>query len=442
MSKKRSWWLILIAAVILILSVLTAVFWDTVVLYAAPKTVLRTALTQTVEVLENRFREDPVWILLRAAEPEGNYTADVKLETNYDVLGTTSFDMKISTDLSANQIAAVGTVKTANTQLPLSVYLDPNFMSVSSDELLGGNCYGITYDTFGADIRSIPLLTFLVPEETIQGWETSVSDVKEAMLFDYAVPQLPQISEEDMQKVMLAILALPCKAAQEELHMRGTPYQCRKLTYSAGGETVAGILGQVWNGAEGENASVSVSFWLWEKTLIRTDISAAAGDHSVSMSLELGTDPAVDPLFLQIIQSRNGAEEKTAITVNTQWVEAWYLQSWNIQTEQDVNSVSYHWNPAEGSMKLFLDEQEEEIALTLTEAETGITVATEDFAQLLDALSRDGTGTPGEDISCEATIFKGSEVVTPAYKNLDQWTLKDFMVLLNGLGSLLKLEIS
>ena len=93
-------------------------------------------------------------------------------------------------------------------------------------------------------------------------------------------------------------------------------------------------------------------------------------------------------------------------------------------------------------MKLFLDGQEEEIALTLTEAETGIAVATEDFAQLLDALSRDGTGTPGEDISCEATIYKGSEVVTPEYKNLDQWTLKDFMVLLNGLGSLLKLEIS
>ena len=441
LGKNRSWLLIPVSAVIVFLTIITVTFWDTVVLYVAPKAVLNTALIHAVEALENRFREDPIWILLGAAEPKGKYTADVKLDTTYDILGETSFDMTVSTDLSANQIMAVGTVKAANTQIPLLVYLDRNFMSVASDAFLEGNCYGITYDTFGTDIRSIPLLSFLIPEGTIRGWETSVSNVQRAMQFDYVFPQLPEVSQEDMKKAMLGILALPCKAEQEELLIQGNVYQCRKLTYSAGGEAVAGLLGQAWGNREREDASVSVSFWLWEKTLIRADINAAAGDDRLMISLELGTDPTVCPLSLQIMRFENGVQEKTVITVQTQWVEKWYLQSWSIQTGAEEHAISYHWDPTEGFMKLFLDGQEDAIELMLKETETGIYVATDDLTQLLNALSEENDQGAKADIFCEAAIVKDSEVITPEYKNLDQWTLKDFLELLNGLGSLLHLEI-
>ena len=441
LGKKRGWWLIIVSAVILVVAILTVVFWDAVVLYVAPKVVLKTALTQTVESLKNRFREDPIWILLDAAEPEGQYTADVKLDTTYDVLGATSFDMTVSTDLSANQIEAVGTVKTANAVLPLTVYLDSQFMSVASDDLLGGNRYGITYETFGSDIRSIPLLSFLIPEATLQEWETSVSDVQKAMQFDYAVPQIPEVSPEDMQKLMLGILALPCKAEQEELLMQGNPYECRKLTYSADGEAVTGILGQVWNGAEEGNGSVAVSFWLWEKTLIKVDVDAASGDNRLAIALELGTDPAVSPLSLEITQLKNGVQEKTAVMVQTQWIDNWYLQSWNIRTGEEGRAISYHWNSADNRLKLFLDGQDEAIEMKLAETETGIYLETKDLAQLLSGLSKEKGKDSETDIFCAATISKGAEMTTPEYKNLDQWSLKDLMVLLNGLGSLLHLEI-
>ena len=74
LGKNRSWLLIPVSAVIVFLTIITVTFWDTVVLYVAPKAVLNTALIHAVEALENRFREDPIWILLGAAEPKGKYT--------------------------------------------------------------------------------------------------------------------------------------------------------------------------------------------------------------------------------------------------------------------------------------------------------------------------------------------------------------------------------
>lgn len=438
MSKKQKWWLFLIP-VLLAIMVLTGIFWDEILIRAAPQTVLMSALKETFSALEERFEDEPMLLLAKNVDPEGRYTADLTMDTSYQLLGQTSYDMTVQIDLPSQQVLAEGVIGNAGKDLALSLYLDQNFLAVSSQELLQGNYYGITYDTFAEDIRSIPMLRFLIPEATLQEWTDSIQGVQERMNQEYAIPEFPEISESDLQKAILGVLAFPCKVTQENVPINGAELACHKLTYSASGATVCEILGTIMDTQGASEGTVSASFYLYEKKLVRVGFDGVAGEKQVAYSLLLGTDALADPLTLQIVQTGNGNREETTVNVETQRREQVLYQKWSIcQTEKQTN-LSYHWNPETGDMELLLDSMQEPITLNLAETEMGFRIVTEDFAELLNAL--DTEKKDREAISCTMTLQKGTSIEAPAYKNLDQWSLEDLLTLLDGIGSLLGLGL-
>lgn len=438
MGKKQKWWLVLIP-VLLVIAVFTGIFWDEIVIRAAPQTVLMSALKETFRTLEDRFEGEPMLLLAKNIDSEGRYTADLEMDTSCLLLGDTTYDMSVQIDLPSRQILAEGVIGNAGKELALSLYLDQNFLAVSSQELLQGNYYGITYETFSEDIRSIPMLSFLIPEATLQEWTDSIQGVQEQMNREYTIPELPEISESDLQKAILGVLAFPCKVTQENVTMNGADLACHKLTYSASGATVFEILGTIMDTQETSEGTVSASFYLCEKKLVRVDFDGAAGKNQVTYSLLLGTDALTDPLTLQTVQTENGNREETTVNVETQRRAQVLCQKWSIcQTEKQTN-LSYRWNPETGDMELLLDSMQEPVTLNLTETETGFRIVTEDFAELLNAL--DSEKKDREAISCTMTLQKGASIEAPAYKNLDQWSLEDLLTLLGGIGSLLGLGL-
>ena len=94
-----------------------------------------------------------------------------------------------------------------------------------------------------------------------------------------------------------------------------------------------------------------------------------------------------------------------------------------------TQSISCDWQPKTGDMVLTLPGKSP-ISLNLSQAQDGFQIQTKDFAALIGINSQKG-------FDSTMTVRKGSAITMPKYKNLDEWSLDDLLVLLGSIGGLL-----
>lgn len=424
--KGRGWILLL---VVLALALTAGLSWSSLGLYIAPQKVLRTALGKAFDGLERRWQGSPTRILAKGYAENGRNTAQVLLDTADARLGQIRYDLLVNTDLTERQIAAQGTVSTGGNTLHLAVYLNRNFAALTSQDLLQGGYYGIAYDTFGTDLRSIPLISLLLPDKTIAQWENRVGQLQKLMNGSYSYPKVPQITRKEIELSSLPLLALKGVVSREDAFINGESLNCHKLTYSVSGSPAAQILDTLLDTDDLDKSHLTVSFYLAENVLVKAELTGTAGKDHVSYLLTLGRNPAVDNLTLGTAKTENGRASRFSASVSTKWEGERLLET--ICVNETV--FSYEWNGRTGDMTLTLPGREK-AALHLSETETGFRIITTDLNKLL--------GWDGEKVSaCTMTIAKGTEITVPGYKNLDQWSLEDLLVLLSGVGSLFGLQI-
>ena len=180
-------------------------FWDDLMVRFVPKVVLGTALQESFTQLQERFENDPVLLLLNTLDPEGKQTADIKLVTEKQYLGRIQYDMVLQ--MQPHILSGQGAIRGSQLELNLDVYADTDFMAVSSEELVSGQYYGITYDTFLQDVEKIPLLTWLTGRNVLQNWNAIILRIQTAMENGYPVVQLPVLATSDLQKVFLYVIS-------------------------------------------------------------------------------------------------------------------------------------------------------------------------------------------------------------------------------------------
>lgn len=428
MQVKKKWWWILIPVLLLIVTA-CVLFRDTIVMYIAPKTVLTAALTDTVSKLDQRSQGSPLRIFLKGYDENGQNTASMELLTSNDLLGEIAYDMTVQADWSVHKLTADGTVTTGSTKLGLSAYLDKDFAAVTSTDLLQGGFYGITYNTFGSDIRRFRLLSLLTPDATLREWENSVFKIQAFMSKDRTLPQLPELTRRDVTGILIGVLALKSHVAIADVQVNGETLRCYQVTYAAEGEQVGEVLGYLLDAGNLSEGKVTASFYLYDKTLVKAELTGTAGEDSVQYILTLGKDAALENLTLVTAKQERGESSRHAYTVQTVREGERYAETIVI----DGLTIRYNWNPSSGDMLLTLPEKEA-ISLTLTETENGFQIKTRDFAELV--------GLEGKNpYDCTMTVTKGAAITTPTYKNLDQWSWEDLLVLLKGVGSLFGINI-
>lgn len=425
------------------LGIAAFVFRDAVLIRVAPKAVLTSALNDLFSQLEQRFQNDPLLIVAGSLDPEGKYTIDIELETEKELLGPVAYDMKVRTDGTTHQLFADGTASTSSKAVDFSLYLDTNFMAVSSEDLVKGQYYGITYDTFAADIRKIPLLNILISDSLLQKWEASVQEIQANMRRTYALPSIPETSSGDVRKALLGIAALPCKTQTCDIPLDDTTVTGYQLDFSVSGQQMEQLLLLIDDSPETGNGTAVVSFYLFEQSVVQIVLRYEAAESVLQYSLDLGLHPMDNLLTLQGTQSKDGQDDIWILAVETQQGENRYTETWNIRKGSSTPvSVAYDWNPLSGDLTLKTSMSAEPCSLNMTETENGFRLATDNLSCLMRALSLDGQSAQKDDkVSCDMAVRKGSEIVTPAYKNLDQWSMEDFLVLLNGVGSLLGIRV-
>lgn len=425
--------LVLLAGVVLI-----GVFWNTILLAIAPKVVLSSALSDALSQLQTRFQKSPWVLVAQSYDVGGNYSVDAEFSQMEQSLGEVRYDLEIQTDGSENCIMAEGTITALEQELRLSGFANQDFMAIASDELTNKDYYGITYDTFSADVRKIPFLGMLITEQTLLEWNKEVQKVKSQMSKMELLPKIPDISGEDVSKLLLGVAAMPCQRERRALDSGMT---CQVFTYTIPEAQGNRIISTVIDTPEMEKCEITVSLYLWESTVVQISAKIKTNDETMQGSLYLGTDPLRNPLCFQYGTSTggNGRIEVSTEQEENQFAETWVIQN-HVDGQSHDRSITYRWDFSTGDMELS-DGQGRNIVGNLRKTEQGFAVKTEDFGAAYTLLTEKAW--EGKRIlSCSANVRKGSSVITPGYRNIDQWSMEDLLTLVQGVGALFGLRIS
>lgn len=434
MKMSKRFWLIPIALLIVICC-LVFTFWDTLEIYLRPKTVLTRALTEAYSHLQARIEQNPLPIALRYLDPEGKQTAELHLQTVDPILGDIRYDMQLQTKPQA--ILAKGTVGYSSEKLALSAYLDHNFIAVSSDDLLQGKYYGITYSTFLQDIRKIPLLSWMIGENLLQKWNNSVLEIQKKVGNEPRIPEIPEIpeiSETDLQLLKLALAALPVKTERSVLTSEGEEIPCYRISGSVSGTYVTEAL-QQWIPLNAEEIStVSAAFYIHNNMVRLTEITVTAGDKRIELQAETGENPSEDPVYLKLIQVINDQTEEFSLKASRILDPDIFSERWIVTDKEEKYDIAYRWNPETGDLKLIFDGNRE-YSLNMTESENGLCIQSEHLSALYREVTR---GPESQKVyTGTAVIRRGSDFEAPEFRNLDQWSMEDFLILLEGLGTMI-----
>ncbi|MDO5399854.1 MAG: hypothetical protein Q4F17_02595 [Eubacteriales bacterium] len=399
-----------LGAVLVILGASVYFYWDALVMYAAPQVPLKAALGTVFDALEQRYQDSPVPVLFRGYQADGLNSVQVELSQDGAVKGR----LEAQVDLEGNRLSFRGTLPEAQRLGSVSMYLDRERVALTSDTLLQGGYYGITYDTFRQDLGEIPLVSLLAPEALISQWEDSLKDIQQKMDWSVELPQLPEISMDDLKTATLALWALRGRTSVQNLRVDGQQRPCWKVAYALDGEPARLLWEKALNTPMPQDGQIRFAFYLWENALVRLELEAG---ETLACALDLGPDAREDDLNL---------------TVRTDGL----TRSLGLQTRQgrdtlllDGTAYSWDWNRTAGDLTLLLPGKEP-LPMTLTAAPEG-------FCLQSDYLWRRLRENPVQDYTCTLTVTKGTQFRTPEYKNLNAWSLDDLLTFLNGAWTLL-----
>ena len=447
---KRKWWLLGGCAVLL--SLLVSLCFFGVRLRIAPRLVLSRALNATFEQLEERFDDSPVHLIEEAMDREGRQSASLQLQTEQDLLGIIRYDMHLHTQLRPNRIQAEGSVIAGGKALDLALYLDDTFAAVSSKSLVEGSYYGITYDTFSENIRSLQLLNALIGEKTISGWEDSVSALDEAMSRDLTMPEW---ETEDVVSALYGILALEPRVSRidapaggavktDAVMFRATGQEIAKLVEPHRAEVAPELLRVIDEWKADASACVEAVFLLQKGKLMQIQLDLVSSASTVRMTACPGNTPATEPMTLEIVTQTGEDRSRLSLKVETVSYEAAYQERLDItQTRnglQHALSLDYSYDLSTGEMDLTIlrDGNKAQLRLNLEGGEDSLTIRSQDVSPLLNLFLKMPMESPA---ICTLTVSPGREVAVPEYRDLKQWSMEDLFALLTGFGGLLGLEI-
>lgn len=437
---KKKLWIAIPAVTIVACALGCALFWDTLSMYLIPKTKLSKALTNTVQMVTERFAESPVAVLGKGIDSAGRSTAIMKADTTHDVLGNVTYQMTLMNRLSPRQVLAEGNI-TAGDQfaLELSLYLDSEYAAVSSKELLGSQYYGIRYRTFAEDIRSKGLISYLIGEETIAGWEDKIGQLSDFMGKRIEVPT---ISENDVKLLMTGLLTLKCDVSRRSITLDEQVLPAYEVCLSTSGaqismgmdylsEDLRSTFAKLLPGLTDADSEIIIRFLLWNEKVIEIDGQLAGNSGTKKFLISLGNDPIEDDMVLEYFDD-SGKEGK--LTISTAVQEHIRREGVVLVQDDEVHQYWFEWDTSSGVMDLQIDikGRKDQITLFLKEIDDGFIVSSEHFERII-ALITGTEGETGESVNCTMTVTAGADIKAPTYKNIDVWSVEDLLRLLEGL---------
>ena len=420
----------------------------------APRLVLSGALNKTLAQLDSRYADSPLRILENVLDSAGCYQAELQLETDSDFMGLTRYDMDLKAQLSPLRVTATGTVVTGGKALDISLYLDRDFAAVSSDSLVKGNYYGITYDTFSQDIRSRELLAVLIGEDTVSQWENSVSSLAKTMSADL---KLPDFSLSDIRTALYSVLALKPQVSKQQIDISGEKAMVYAVSFQTTGQQILEAAQphqdeltpplSAWIDKIKQNPDIlmKATFYLSRGEIIKLETNMQQTGSSSFVCATVGTGSESEPLTLNWEVKDRNSLDRFSLWVTTNSDSESYQEEIRLNhTRNGIQKswiIDYDYDLSSSEMDLLLtgNGKQAEVRVHLAAAGKRLTITSQNIAPFIDIFRKKTMKSPA---ICTFSIMPGQAVVTPEYRNLDQWSMDDLWTLLKGLGSLIGLNIA
>mgnify|MGYP002551314622 CR=1 FL=1 len=207
--------------------------------------------------------------------------------------------------------------------------------------------YGITYDTFSSDVRSFPLLSRLIPSATLSKLDSSVEKLQVYMNRTRQVPQLPEVQEEDIHKLILGLLVLKSDVHKETLTVDGQSLECLRFDYSATGEQAGTLLGYLMDTGGLSQGDINASFYLYGKTLVAVRCDGRAGENRAALRLDLGLDAAQGDVSIAVEKLENGEKSAFSYKIGARGADGAHTETAAFGTQ----SISCDWQPKTGHVR-------------------------------------------------------------------------------------------
>lgn len=437
---KKTWYPVLLAAVLAVLAGVVC-FRDALLVRLFPRVMLTKAVAATFEELDARFEESPIHILAKGLDPDLRQDVTMKLDTGTKFAGIVHYNLALHTQTAPNRISGSGTVTYGGGTMDLQLYADERFAALASGSLTEGDAYGITYDTFTEDIRSHSLLRMLIGEDVLKDWDASVSGFADRMRGSYT---LPEWTAEDIRTALTGALALKPQVSKGAEKNRYT------ITFRSGGEEIARAV-EKYRDQIPENllpavdvltgdGQIEVVFFLLKDQLTAINCSVALGADTYRIETTLGST-----LTIRLCVEGPERAEETIVAVQTDSDEETYREV--IHFSRTGNGTASAWtadysrdlSTGEISMNLTRDGKQYPVRLNLRAEGEGFTLHCQEFEQILSLIS--GKEHAGAAL-CTLTVAPGEGVGDcPEYRNLADWSVEDFFLLLTRLGTLVGLKL-
>ena len=415
-----------------ILVLLIVVSWEFIGVRLVPKWVLRNALSTAIEQLDHRFANHPVRILTEKIDFSDPLQMDFRFSAEKNNVDSVNGNLLLKLDISQKRWYGEGSVGSGQNNEDMMLYLDPSEVVVGRGRSSVTTAYGIRYDCFSEDIRRIPYLAMLVGEGVFDAWEEKLLQVKDAADADIYVPQLPEVTDEMVQSVLLGILVLPCTVESVPCSS-GERNCCYKIDYHIAPETLRNVL-------SGLNTAWDISFVLHNNRLVQIDAAAEDGTSAERYRVACSTDIASGPLKIQVFRKQNGMSRAFSVCVVTKAGQNHISETWEIGMDFDgtvrKNGFSYTWHPETGEMNVYIPSKEP-LSIRFLPQENGISLFSKDWSQILD-LSGIEWGKKLKDQMIHGTLAvrNGGAVTVPQCKYLDQWSVEELLRLLADLKAI------
>lgn len=365
---------------------------------------LAPAIRQAAARLEQQWQNTPLRILSRAVGP--GTVGQLKLANLPTPAGTLNLDVQAHGDWVNRRASLDGRIQFGDSAMALSGYCDQEQIALT----LPSGGYSLSYRD-AADLME--LATSVIPGASL---DQPVQHLTSFWKIPASIPALPTLSRKQLELALLALPALESERSAVQIQDGREVLDCTEIIYRLDGPRAAALLSSVLG--EGSTGRLTLTFTLWDDTLLCSSVSAFSGEQQLRYTLSFVRN--CGPIAFTAVQ-RQG-EHRQQITISLKSTAGAQGQSETL-TINDW-SISYRWNPETEQVTILPSG----FTFQLHPTEQGIQLSVEDAAALIPW---------DKNTSCILTAAPGGAVAPPSHTtDLASATPADWMLFLQDLAPL------
>ena len=454
-------WLMIVLPLVLAVSVAAAAAWEPLMMRFAPEAVLSSAWEKTAEKLDKRSEGSPLDVISDAGRDWAK-NGELAVDVAADIYGQEiSAQLLVQSVQAKQQAAASASVNFMGEEVKANFYLDKNSAALSVNPYLDGTYYGVTFDSFREDLAASVLGQYLDEEEAAE-LEESISQLRdnirsktdtEALLAPY-------------KKIVEAYIdSLELTTGEAEKTLSGTVYTCDTITLTMDEASLIALMNELldameqdtaleallsdslcalldvddWSAAIGEmrndlqdagkelQADVELVYYLRKGFVAAVDchLNMVVDGEEVSMQMDVnfGAKPETDEITAAFTVTADGDTAEMILTSTVGEQDGVREDSVTLKIripEENTIRLSFatQWNKDSGALELSLSSfqgAKENLYITmdgkLEKTKKGFVLSITPEPELLG----------GVELTVSISCTTGTEIVTPAFVNLDKW---------------------